>query len=336
MKSHGFGVALLSVIVIVASASAHAQGTLTRTFVSSTGVDSNPCTIAQPCASFAAAYRAVAADGIVAALDPGKYGPLNILYPVTINGNGWAAITGTPNGAGITVNTFSGHTNLIGIEIDGANASFNGILFTSGSLTVTNCVIGKSDYVNDATTGNGILIEPVDGIPALDIAITNSTISNNGNMGIYYFPQGGNLNFNATIDHVVVMNNAEHGIEIYSGNTSGGATVAAISDSIVSHNTNDGIVVGNGPGTLWLSIDHVEINNNGQIGILANNNSKVLLGRSVITGNGPSTGDFGSGIQNQTTNTFYSYGDNRINLNGNGAGGEEDINGALNTSFTTH
>jgi hypothetical protein len=37
---------------------AHAAGSLTRTFVSSAGVDSNPCTITAPCASFAAAYAA--------------------------------------------------------------------------------------------------------------------------------------------------------------------------------------------------------------------------------------------------------------------------------------
>jgi hypothetical protein len=76
---------------------AEAAGTL----VSSAGVDSNPCTIAAPFATFAAAYAAVEADGIIAALDPGKYGPLTITMPVTVNG--WAAITGTAQGNGITV-----------------------------------------------------------------------------------------------------------------------------------------------------------------------------------------------------------------------------------------
>jgi hypothetical protein len=79
--------------VTLPAVSAHAQnGTLTRSFVSSTGVDTNPCTITQPCATFATAYTKIGANGIIAALDPGKYGPLTgtsaITGPVTINGNG--------------------------------------------------------------------------------------------------------------------------------------------------------------------------------------------------------------------------------------------------------
>jgi hypothetical protein len=80
-----------------------AQATSTRTFVSAAGVDSNPCTITQPCASFAHAYSVTAASGIVAALDPGKYGPVTITGPITINGNGWAAITAPAAGNGITI-----------------------------------------------------------------------------------------------------------------------------------------------------------------------------------------------------------------------------------------
>src|SRR5580704_10074596 len=105
MKSHVFGFALLSVVTIFASAPAQAQnGTLTRSFVSSAGSDSNACTIAAPCASFAQAYTKISANGIIAALDPGKYGPITITGPVTINGNGWAAITGTADGNGIIIN----------------------------------------------------------------------------------------------------------------------------------------------------------------------------------------------------------------------------------------
>jgi hypothetical protein len=52
MRLHVIGFALLSVIAIVASVPAQAQnGTLTRSFVSSSGVDTNPCTITQPCQS---------------------------------------------------------------------------------------------------------------------------------------------------------------------------------------------------------------------------------------------------------------------------------------------
>src|SRR5271168_4654094 len=97
---------VVSFVIVAATlfVSLPAQAQLTRTFVSSTGNDSNPCTTAAPCATFAHAYAVVAANGIVAALDPGKYGPLTITGPVTIDGNGWAAITATAAGNGITVN----------------------------------------------------------------------------------------------------------------------------------------------------------------------------------------------------------------------------------------
>src|SRR6202034_3326638 len=92
MKPHVFGCALLSATAIVASAPAHAQnGSLTRSFVSSTGVDTKTCTITAPCATFAHAYTAIGPNGIIAALDPGKYGPIAISTSLTINGNGWAA-----------------------------------------------------------------------------------------------------------------------------------------------------------------------------------------------------------------------------------------------------
>src|ERR1700728_3609227 len=159
MKSHAFGCALLSVIAIFVSAAAQAQnGTLTRSFVSSSGIDSNPCTVAAPCATFAHAYTMVGSTGIVAALDPGKYGPLLITSAVTINGNGWSAVTAPAGNNGITVIAPSGAAvTLIGLEIDGAGAGANGISFASGgSLAVINCYISNFKAPNNS--GNGILI----------------------------------------------------------------------------------------------------------------------------------------------------------------------------------
>src|SRR5580700_3364845 len=108
----------LALATIVVGAPAQAQnGTLTRSFVSSAGVDTNACTITAPCASFAQAYTKISANGIIAALDPGKYGPLNIVGPVTVNGNGWAAITGPMGNTAITINAVSGNVILTGLEI---------------------------------------------------------------------------------------------------------------------------------------------------------------------------------------------------------------------------
>src|SRR3984957_10385518 len=166
MKSHVFGFALLSATAIVASAQAQAAGTLTRTFVSSAGVDTNPCTVAQPCATFAVAYAAVAANGIVAALDPGKYGPLTIIGPVTIDGNGWAAITapGDVTAAGILINAESGDNVILrGLEVDGADQPDTfGIRFNSGALlAVSDCVVRNMTLTGLTVLSNATTLETV-------------------------------------------------------------------------------------------------------------------------------------------------------------------------------
>jgi hypothetical protein len=296
-----------------------AQATLTRTFVSAAGSDSNPCTITQPCASFAHAYSLTAPNGIVAALDPGKYGPLTITGPITINGNGWAAITAPAGGDGIDINAAgSDNVALIGLEIDGAGAGSNGIVLNSaGSLTVTNCTLQNFTF-NSGGRGDGILMQPTTG--TLVFTITNTTASNNADAGIRFEALSGSPTVNGVIDHVVADANL-NGIVIDQGLGSSGSAVVTVSDSIASNNSGEGIAASGGSGTLKVSIDNVTVSGNAA-GIGAQISANVLLGRSVITGNT-------HGVNNATSpNTFYTYNDNRINLNG------IDISGPLNTSFT--
>jgi hypothetical protein len=302
-----------------------AQASLTRTFVSAAGSDSNPCTITQPCASFAHAYSLTAPNGIVAALDPGKYGPLTITGAITINGNGWAAITAPAAGNGITIN--AGATDsvaLIGLEIDGAGVGYNGIVLNlAGSLTVTNCTLQNFVYDGSAppAAGDGILMQPTTG--TLAFTITNTTASNNGYGGIYFAPPSGSHNANGVIDHVVANAN-QYGILVEPFAT-GGSIVVTVSNSIASNNSVDGILAGFGSATLKVSIDNVTVSGNLN-GINAQSPANVLLGRSVITGNT-------RGVINFTSpNTFYTYKDNRINLNGTDIGGSTP---SLNTSLAT-
>jgi hypothetical protein len=306
MKSHVFGFALLSSAVIIAGAPVQAAGTLTRTFVSAAGSDGNLCTITAPCASFAAAYAAVAADGIIAALDPGKYGPLTISMPVTVNGNGWAAITATAEGNGITINAGTGNVILTGLEVDGAGAGYNGIVFNTGtSLTVSNCIV--KDFVGqtpDGPTGNGILIQPTSGTP--NFTIVNTIAVNNAGDGIAYLPASGSATATGAIDHVVATNNSFAGVSVNLGYAANAFATVSISNSVASNNGNTGIsVVGS---RASLTIDNDEISNN-PFG-LSVFNSTVLLGRSTITKNSS------YGISNSgTSNTFQN---NQIYANGNG------------------
>jgi hypothetical protein len=308
MKPHVFGFALLSAIAIVASAPAQAQnGSLTRSFVSSAGVDTNACTIAAPCASFAQAYTKIGANGIIAALDPGKYGPIAITGPVTINGNGWAAITAPANGAGITITAGSGNVTLTGLEIDGAGAAYNGIVFNSGgNLVVRNCVL--KDFIANGLngqSGNGIWIAPTSG--TITFTIVDTIVSNSGWAGIYYFPPSGSATATGVINHVVVTGGSSYGIGAILANAAGGSADISISNSVISNNPSDGVFAFAPLGSIAMTLDNDEISYN-YFGI-NNVESTIVLGRSTITNNST------YGITNEgTIDTFLN---NQIYANGN-------------------
>jgi hypothetical protein len=290
-------------------AQATQAASLTRTFVSSAGNDSNPCTITQPCATFAQAYSLTAAQGIIAALDPGKYGPLTITGPVTINGYGWAAITAPIADRGITINANAGDVvTLTGLEIDGANAGGNGIQFNSGgSLNVRDCVIQNF-------TSDGILFQPA---PAtIGFVITNTILSNNL-VGIHYQPIGGPITARGLINNVVESDGTDGVIF----NLSPGDSVnVVIKNSVFNRNSHAGIVLdAGGASAFGVSIDNISTTSNDS-GIIAIGALTVLLGRSVISFNN-------NGVKNQTSpNLFFSYQDNRIDGNNN------DISSALNNT----
>ena len=92
----------LALAVTLPVVSAQAQSI--RTFVSTAGSDSNPCTITQPCRHFQAAVNATAVGGEVDALDAGAYGSFTISQAITIEGQGWSYIAPPTGGNGITIN----------------------------------------------------------------------------------------------------------------------------------------------------------------------------------------------------------------------------------------
>ena len=75
---------LAGALLCLASLSAHAQST--RTWVSSTGLDSNACSRAAPCASFAGAYNKTHTGGVINVVDAGAYGGVIISKSITIEG----------------------------------------------------------------------------------------------------------------------------------------------------------------------------------------------------------------------------------------------------------
>ena len=282
-----------------------------RVFVASYGNDANPCTFGSPCKTFQQAVNVVDAGGEVTAIDSAGFGPTNITKAVTITSPDGVEAGIVPAAGGDAIDVNAGSSDAIvlrGLTLNGSGVAFNGIVFNSGgSLTVTNCTL--QNFVGpNPTGGNGILMQPTSG--TIDFTITNTTASNNSTFGIGYRPQAGTHNANGVIDHVVTNANGT-GIFIFTGGAGGGTTVVNVSNSIASDNANGtGVFVQNISSTpINASIDNVNVSGN-SIGVSVVGTANVVLGRSVITGNT-------TGVDNSTQmNTFYTYKDNRINLNG--------------------
>jgi Right handed beta helix region len=308
----------------LATAPAHAQRA--RDFVASYGNDSNPCSFTQPCRTFQHAHDVVLAGGEVTAIDSAGFGPISITKAITISSPAGIEAGIVPNAGADAIDINVGPSDAIvlrGLTLDGAGTGHNGIVFSAGgSLTVTDCTLQNFAFDgSNLTTGNGILMQPTGG--TLAFTITNTTASNNGATGILFLTSGGGSpSANGVIDHVVADANHFDGISVDARFTSVGTIVVTVSDSIASNNGSQGIFAGNGSSTLKVSIDNVTVGGN-SFGIVASPPANVLLGRSVITGNG-------TGVSNSTIpNTLYTYGNNQINLN------TTDIAGtALNTTLT--
>ena len=120
-----------------------AQAQATRTWVSGTGNDFNPCSRVAPCLTLAAAYNNTIVGGQINVIDAGGVGGLKIGHSITIDASESYAGTLAPNGDGIIVAAGAGDLVVLrGLTIHGVGTGINGISFSSGGrLQVENCVI---------------------------------------------------------------------------------------------------------------------------------------------------------------------------------------------------
>jgi len=144
-----------------------------RTFVASSGDDSNPCTLAQPCRGFTAALAAVNSGGEILVLDSAGYGPVTIDKSVSIVAapGAYAGIT-VSSGNGITIATAGIDVRLKGLTINGLGGTY-GVHVTAGnSLRIEDCAIANISW--------GVR---VDG-PML-LMVSNTRFDHDGGAGIW-------------------------------------------------------------------------------------------------------------------------------------------------------
>lgn len=135
----------------------------TRTWVSGTGSDANPCSRTAPCQTFAGAFSKTATNGEISALDPGGFGTINITKSITINGDGTLAGILAAGTTGVIVNIT---TNLATDKVVIRNVSING----AGTGTDGIRIIDGQEVIVDSVTIGGFTDAGVD--------ITQSQTSN--------------------------------------------------------------------------------------------------------------------------------------------------------------
>lgn len=297
--------AMLSAISVAPAARAAAS----RTFVSATGLDTNPCTVSAPCRTFAGALANTSPKGEIYVLDSAGYGPVTINQAVSIiNQTSTAAATATAGGAAITIN--AGATDKVvlrGLTIVGDGSGATGISFNSGgSLTVADSSISGFTFV-------GIQFQPTS---AANLYVSNTRVYDAGGAGINVVPfvASGAGVVRAVFEHVEAMDDADGGIFVDGRASASGVTVrATVADSVLADDltgTGQGIcaITASGQAPVNLMIRNTTISNNATGVAIVGQGASAIIGHSSIHGNNTAF---------SSTGTLLSYGDN--NVDGNGA-----------------
>jgi parallel beta helix pectate lyase-like protein len=255
-----------------------------RTFVASTGNDSNPCSRSLPCRNFQAAMSAVAAGGEVVALDSAGYGPFTIDKSVTVTGEGiHAAITTTAMFAnGVTVNAAASDIATIrNLRISGLGIGYAGVAaITAAAVHIENCVV------------SGFTVVGIDFETSVNakLFVEDSVVKESG-YGM--FIQG---TVYASIDRVQVVDNTSTGI------FAGDNARVAVSNSVAAGG-GDGFRSGNTNSRM--SIESC-VSSGNTSGLVAQNSGNFMyVSNTSVTFNA-------TGLAATGGATMISFGNNRI------------------------
>jgi hypothetical protein len=290
---------LFSIVVVAISASAvFAQNS--RTFVSGSGLDSNPCSLAAPCRTMTQALSVTNAGGEVVILSTAGYGPFTVSQAVTIEAPPgiYAGITAT-SGDGIDVSANANDVvTLRGFTVTNQNTISTGIAFKSGgTLNIENCV------VDGFTSSTGI------GLYAPGNTLVKDTVVRNNGFGFFVDPMTTGTAMTITMDHVRVDGNGIGFFVVPGDDTAAtvGAVNAVIRNSSISNNSN-GVDISPQVGVVSVKLERCLIANNSDIGIGVNTISPASA--SVTISNCTLSRNAGVGFHIGLGTTIFSRGNN--------------------------
>jgi hypothetical protein len=255
----------LAVLSVCFLFSSMAQAQATRTWVSGVGDDVNPCSRTAPCKTFAGAISKTAAGGEISVLDPGGFGAVTITKAMTIDGGGIGGSILASLVNGIIVNAGANDTvRLRNLSINGAGNGLNGIRYLAGKnlhvekVTIMGFTSNGIDANLGANTGNLIV---------KDTYINNCNIA-----GIRTQTSTGSVT--ASLDNVRLQA-CQFGLDTFSGNVT-------ISNSVVSHNSNIGIVAEQ---SSLINVEGTMVTNNGTGVSAFSGTAQIRLSNTCIFNN---------------------------------------------------
>jgi hypothetical protein len=270
-----------------------------RTWVSGTGADSNDCSRASPCQTFAGAFSKTAPGGEINCLDSGDFGGVTISNAIAIicdNVEAGVLVSGTN---GITVNAGASDVVILsGLDIRGNDTGLIGISYLAGkSLSVSNSAIS-------AFAGVGISFAPSAGTNKLEVSHT--IVENNGGTGILVKPSGSGV-AQAAITDVLVSKNGGDGISSIGTATSGYVSVFAKSANAIQNAASGFVAFSSGAQAVMMVSDSSAFRNNN--GLATNGTGAILrFGSTIVTNNNTGVKQVGAG-------STLSYGNNNVNGN---------------------
>jgi hypothetical protein len=269
-----------SLLLIGAGASAQA----TRTWVSGTGDDANPCSRTAPCKTFAGAISKTAASGVISVLDAGGFGSLTITKSITIDGGGVEGSVVASGVPGFIIN--AGATDLVilrNLTVYGVGTGTSGVrVLNAGKVVLERVDISSFDIgVEQASTAQvevhdsylyenrsyGMLITA----PAGRTVIERTRLIDNGSYGLRLDTAG----------VVSVRGSTASGNSVIGFWANGSGAFLSVDDSMVA-NTSYGIGAGAGS---TVSVSNTSVINTTTRALLDAGGSLLTFGNNRLSGN---------------------------------------------------
>jgi len=316
----------LSVAVLLAIGGVPlAEAQLTRSWVASSGLDTNDCTRPTPCRTFGRAMSVSNSGAEVVVMDSAGYGPFTINKPISIiSPPAFHAAIAPTSGTAITISSgISGAVVIRGLYLNGQGAT-NGILQQGN-----NALIMENVVISGFTTGLNFDVGTTPRFIVTDSTIRNSsdgilwkgaspgrgvlerTRLENNTVRAFYINSGGTFSIRDSI-----VTEGSHGVFL---DTLDPASVDLINSAVFN---NDGIGIyasASGAGAVDVNLDHCLMSRNGSAivaqspvgasvirvaqSLIANNNNGVSWGGAMasVISRGDNTLE-----NNNSGNTFTS------------------------------